>query len=344
MGDVSTRVDPRGRALPEQELTQAAVALYGHLAQGGKLRPGDEEAFAALRTWGMVGDTAQAGEKPVVLPPVEAGWSVAKSTLLHLLEQIHRLEELPRTLQPMNLEFARSQFRASTGSEFLADRTVVNKRIEEILKGAQFELLSAHPTGSRTQEQMELGVPRDTAALRRGVRFRTLYRDAVRDDAVTCEWATQMVPEGAHFRTLVDSFERVIIVDRRVAVISNYAIPDAPDGAAWIITDLAMVGFCVSAFEQEWRRATPWHGERRIRGRRAGEGLLSETHRAILRCFAEGDTLDGVGHRLGMAKRTLQRQLTQIRAVWNLPNATIAQLTFRWATCPERDVDLEQAA
>ncbi|MGY0021427.1 hypothetical protein [Streptomyces sp. cg35] len=342
MGERTTRADSQGRALPGA-LSPAAVDLYARLTKGEQPGPADGETLEQLRAWGLAGDAEEAGHT-IALPPTPAAWAVAKDALAHLQEQTRQLMELPGAVEQMNVLFAQSRHRAGAGSEFLADRAEINERIGSILAGAQHELLGAHPHGPRTREQMELGVPRDTAALERGVRYRTLYQDAVRDDGVTCEWASVMAPRGVHFRTLADPFERVIIVDERVAVISNYVIPDAPDGAAWIITDRAMVAFAKHAFEQEWRRAQPWHGQRRERGREAAAGLLSELQKAVLRCLSEGATQKGAARALHISVRSLQRELDQIRTLWALPQATNAQLCFRWGTSPERDTTLERAA
>ncbi|MFE1949995.1 TrmB family transcriptional regulator [Streptomyces sp. NPDC059524] len=315
-------------------MSVGAVELYDRLTRGEQPTDADKAGLEELQEWGMAG---QSGSGPVVpLPPTPAAWDVTKAALAHLQQQVDQLANLPQRIEQMDVLFAQSRFRAGHGSEFIADLAEVNERIGRILAGAQSELLAAHPGGMRTREQMKLGIPRDTAALERGVSYRTLYADAVRDDAVTCEWASTMAPRGSHFRTLSEPFERVIIVDRQTAVISNYIIPDAPDTAAWIITDRAMVGFIVHTFEQEWRRARPWHGERRDRAT-STTGVLTGMQRSILRAYAEGDDLAVVARRMKTSKRTVQRELDQIREVWKLSNATVAQLTFRFATSPDRD-------
>lgn len=340
MGDRTTRVNQQGRALPVDGLTDTDVDVYGRLAAGEDPQPGDEPAVARLKAHGLLADGTG---RPVVLPPTNAAWTLAEDALANLSQQIQLLDALPRTIEAMSVLFNRSRFRAGSGSEFLAERDVVNQRMEKILAGAQFELLGAHPHKPRTREQMELGVPRDKAAIDRGVRYRTLYQDVVRDDAVSCEWASTMAQHGAQYRTLMDPFERVIIVDRKIAVISDYVMEAAPEGAAWIITDRAMVGFCAHAFEQEWRRGTVWHGERRQRGLRVA-GRLSEVQKSILRALSENQTLDGLARRMSVSKRSLQREVDGIRSLWGMPGASLATLTFHWATSPERDVALEQAA
>lgn len=345
MNHSATRVDQAGRPLPDIGLSEQAIDLYGRLTTGEQPRPGDAAALAELQVWGMAG-RAEDGDRVVPLPPTTAACTLAQDALVHFAEQARLMRDLPDTVHRLETMFASTRFRSGSGAEFLADRDEVNERIGGILAGAQQELLGAHPNGGRSREQMELGIPRDTAALARGVKYRTLYRDAVRDDAVTCEWASTMGPRGAHFRTLADPFERIIIVDRKTAVIPNYVIPDAPDGAAWIITSLPMVGYCVHAFEQEWRRATVWHGERRVRGLASVGGLLTDLHKAILRGIAAGDSLERVARGLDMKVRSVQRKLDEVRGLWNLPNAPLPVLTYHWAMSPEHDdgVDLEQAA
>ncbi len=350
MGDSFTRVDPRGRALPVEGLDEAAVALYGRLAQGGKPTPEDGPALARLRAWGMIGADDTGTEQPPVLPPTDAAWTLSKAALIHLESQLRQLAELPRTIEKMKAHFEGSRFQSGMGAEFLADRDEINERIGAVLAGAQHELLGAHPQGPRSREQMEIGIPRDTAALARGVKYRTLYQDAVRDDVVTCEWASTMAPRGSQFRTLVDPFDRIIIIDRRVAVIPDYAMPDSPEGAAWIITSLPMVAFARHAFDQQWRRATAWHGERRAQRRAGAPGVLEDVHKVILQCLAEDDSLEKIARGLRTSKRTVQRKLDEVRALWGVPGASHAKLTFMWgrslqsAPEPGGTLDLEQAA
>ncbi|RIH58207.1 hypothetical protein D3C59_36625 [Streptomyces sp. SHP22-7] len=47
----------------------------------------------------------------------------------------------------------------------------------------------------------------------------------------------------AEYRTLVGPFERCIVVDDRVAFISNYLVEQAPAHAAWQITCRATVAY-----------------------------------------------------------------------------------------------------
>ncbi|MFJ1733265.1 hypothetical protein [Streptomyces sp. NPDC088254] len=86
---------------------------------------------------------------------------------------------------------------------------------------------------------MDIALERDSAALRRGV------------DALTREWAHTMTGLGASYRTLADPFEKIVIVDRRVAFIRDYVGGDqTPEYAAWQVPDRPVVALLGAVFDE----------------------------------------------------------------------------------------------
>jgi hypothetical protein len=143
---------------------------------------------------------------------------------------------------------------------------------------------------------MLTAVRRDTDALRRGIRCQTLYRDTVRDDEVTQEWARTMAAEGAEYRTLLAPFERIIIVDRRHAFISDYVVEGSAAHAAWHVTDRAVVAYMARVYADIWHQARPWSGEPRIPDTApvaACEVRTTRLDREILRDMVAGRTSSG---------------------------------------------------
>ena len=65
------------------------------------------------------------------------------------------------------------------------------------------------------------GVLRDTALLERGAKIRTLYQHSARRNAITRKYVAAVTERGAEVRTLDEFFNRMIVVDRRVAVIPS---------------------------------------------------------------------------------------------------------------------------
>jgi DNA-binding NarL/FixJ family response regulator len=258
-------------------------------------------------------------------------------------QRVAVLRALPRMTEQLAGPYQRGQWRAGDGSEYLDDPVVVNARLDDVVGSAEWEILSAQPGGPRTESQLSRSLERDTAALDRGVVKRTLYRATVRDTAVTAEYVRAMTAR-AEYRTLVEPFERCIVVDRKTAFISNYLVEDAPEHSAWQITDRAVVGYIVAEYEAKWRRADPWHGELRGRGHETvdtvtGPGGVRTTRRQreILRDIVAGKAQPATAARLGISLRTLTGEVAELK---NRFDATsLPELTYKWALSPDRTAD-----
>lgn len=262
-------------------------------------------------------------------------------------ERIEKMLSLPTVVDQMAEAFERSQQRAGGGSEYLDDPDVVNARLDDVVGSAEAEILCAQPGGPRCREQLERSLERDTAALERGVLKRTLYRAVARDNTCTAEYVRAMtsreVGKRPEFRTLPGPFERLIVVDRRVAFISNHAVPDAPEHAAWQITDRAMVGFVAEQFMAEWRRADPWHGELSGRGQlvdtvmAAGGVRTTRRQREIMRDLAAGLSQRAIAARLGVSVRTVAKETAELKDLFDARSPE--QLGYEWGFSVDRLVD-----
>lgn len=264
-------------------------------------------------------------------------------------DRIARMQALPAMADEMAAAYERTQGRAGTGSgsEYLDDAAVVNARLDDLVSGAEVEILAAQPSGPRTREQLDRSVARDMAALDRGVTLRTLYQATVRDTPVTAEHArtmsTRPVGRCAQYATLVGPFERCIVVDRKVAFVSNHVVEGAPPHSAWQITDRAMVAYIVAEYEDKWRRADPWHGE--LRGREQPVDTITSARgvrttrrqREIMRELADGRDQRAAASRLGVSVRTVSEEITALKNLFDAKSQ--AQLAYRWAFSVDRTID-----
>ncbi|MCX5000909.1 hypothetical protein [Streptomyces longwoodensis] len=256
------------------------------------------------------------------------------------------MKSIPAAWDSLTDAYERSRLHAGGGSEFLADPQVVNARLQDAVDSARVEILAAQPSGPRTREHLEGARGRDTGALDRGVALRTLYRATVRDNSVTAEYARTMAsrPDGrsAEFRTLEEPFARAIVVDRRVAFISNTLVAGAHEHAAWQITDGAFVRYIVDEFLERWRRAQPWHGETRVRsgsdvvGDRSGVRTTAR-QREILRDLAAELPQQKTATRLDISIRTLSGEVSVLKDLFDV--SSLHGLLYKWALSPDRNVD-----
>jgi sugar-specific transcriptional regulator TrmB len=281
---------------------------------------------------------------PVAVDPRQAARRRAVAELEDVQNRIAAIKALPELSDRLSDLYERGQWRAGAGSEYIDDVTTVNARLDHVVAGAREEILAAQPGGPRNRVQLNRSLDRDQAALDRGVRMRTLYRDTVRDSAAAAEYARVMTGRSAAYRTLVGHFERAIIVDRRVAFVPNHIVPNAPDHSAWLITDRAMIAYIVAEFEEKWRRADPWMGELRTRGATgvdtvSGPAQVRTTRRQreILRDIAVGKEQRVTATRLGIGLRTLTGEINALKALFDA--SSLPELTYKWALSPDRLVD-----
>jgi DNA-binding CsgD family transcriptional regulator len=318
---------------------------FGLIARG-ELPDGERaESVARLVERGYVVWAGEQGNRPIALNPQDVADRQMQAIVRANADNLAKMSELPEVAGRLAEQFERAQWRASAGSEYVDDVAVVNARLDDIVASARREILAAQPGPPRTALQLNRSLERDTAAIRRGVVKRTLYRATVRDTKATCEYARTMTGLGAEFRTLVGPFERCIVVDRETAVISNYLVEGAPEHSAWIITDRAVVAYVVAEYDDRWRRADRWSGEMRGRGEEpvdtvsgASEGIrTTRRQREIMRDQCEGIAQEATARRLGVSKRTVATEIAEVKARFGADS--LMQLGIKWSQSPDRLVD-----
>ncbi|MEW2266940.1 hypothetical protein [Streptomyces sp. NPDC047868] len=327
-------------------MSAAALRVYGMIAHQEQVTDDHQAALEELVAWGVVGFDPARPNVPVALDPQEAARRRIKAELEEAERRVAHMAAIPSLADQLSVEFERAKWRAGGGSEFLGQPAEVNARLDHVVGQAESEILAAQPGGPRTRELLDRCVSRDTSAVSRGVVLKTLYRDTVRDNPVTAEYARLMSGPGAEYRTLVGPFQRCIVVDRKSAFISDHVSEGSAPHAAWYVTDRAVVGFIAAAFEDTWQRATPWHGELRCRGAVRDVDTVSGPdpgvrtsglQRAVLRDMAAGIEQRITASRLGIGLRTLTEE---IRVLKELAGArTLHELTYWWALSPDRLID-----
>jgi DNA-binding NarL/FixJ family response regulator len=142
--------------------------------------------------------------------------------------------------------------------------------------------------------------------------MRTVYLDSIRRDQATLEYARWLTERGAQVRTVPSLPNRMIVCDRRVALIA--ADSDNTSEGAVVVTAPGMIAALCALFENTWRSAEPL-GETV----RAEPGGLSRQHLEVLELLAQGRTDESIARRLGVSQRTARR----------LANAVMAHLDAR---------------
>jgi DNA-binding CsgD family transcriptional regulator/sugar-specific transcriptional regulator TrmB len=201
---------------------------------------------------------------------------------------------------------AESNRAGSVTGERLIGLDAIQSRLEELGRMMTTECMGVHPGPAQRPEDLEAGKPLDGEAMARGVAFRTLYQDSVRNDPTTISHAHWLLDQGGEVRTAPVLPQRMVIVDREQALVP--IDPVNTRKGALHVTEPGIVRALVDLFELAWATAVPLGA---VHERDPGTGL-SETERALLRLLASGLTDEGAGRRLGVSLRTVRRMMSSV--------------------------------
>lgn len=183
--------------------------------------------------------------------------------------------------------------------------------IEGAVREAEVELLTAQPQATRDSAQvsvaarLSVAAQREIAALDRGVKMRTLYQHSARRHAPTRKWVAEVTEHGAEVRTLDEFFNRMIVIDRRLAI-----IPGAPDlSVAIAIREPGLVTYLVDVFERAWERGRAFgYTERTMM-----HDIAREQRAMTIRMLIEGHSDPVSAKRLGVSARTFAAYVADLK-------------------------------
>jgi hypothetical protein len=185
-------------------------------------------------------------------------------------------------------------------------RRAIGTFIEGAVREAELELLTAQPQAARDSARLSVAAEREKAALDRGVKMRTLYQHSARRHAPTRKWVAEVTTHGAEVRTLDEFFNRMIVIDRRLAI-----IPGAPDlSIALAVREPGLVTYLVDVFERAWERARPFSDTER----KMMDNIAKEQRAMTIRMLIEGHSDPVSAKRLGVSARTFAGYVAELKA------------------------------
>ncbi|MFK0192824.1 LuxR C-terminal-related transcriptional regulator [Kitasatospora sp. NPDC090308] len=198
----------------------------------------------------------------------------------------------------------RAEHRAGHGERLLGMDAILH-RLERMGRDTTREVISIQP-GNQRPEDLDASRPNDAAALARGIAIRTLYQDSTRHQPHTVTYAHWLHSHGGEVRTSPTVPQRIVIVDRREALVP--IDPGDNRKGALHVTEPGLLHSLTDLFDQAWNTAVPF-------GSPAPEDPatgLTATERELLRLLGTGLTDDAAGQRLGFSSRTAGRHMASI--------------------------------
>jgi hypothetical protein len=291
---------PDRRALFETVATslyEEVLASGGLAAADDRLAPGGEllPAFALLVELGLVRLDAET-QTWVAEDP-----STTQSRVVSPLGQegarlLEESSQWARAFAGLSTSWRRSPQSAGQGPFTYYREEAIGPFLTSLVAEAEDEMLTAQPQAGRDAASLALAAERDIAMLERGTRMRTLYQHSARRSSITHQYVAAVTARGAEVRTLDEFFNRMIVVDRRVAV-----IPAAEDlRTAIAVREPSVVAYLVDIFERTWVRGRPFAN----RESSMMKDIASEQHAMTIRMLIEGHSDPVSAKRLGVSPRT----------------------------------------
>ncbi|MFE9255796.1 LuxR family transcriptional regulator [Streptomyces sp. NPDC006879] len=227
------------------------------------------------------------------------------------------LEELSRTLATKAELIASNEQQpsaskpgtgTSSGFEYIQGLPEIAAAIQCSLDDATSEILTAQPDGPRPGVVLDKALAAVQERIAAGVSMRTLYQHSTRFDEPTKEYVRTVTGYGAQIRTLAEFFDRLIIVDRKIAFIPA----NADRTTAVIVSEPAMVKFLVDIFERAWDRAEPYPFLP-VRAADAAAEIIPAIRDAICKLLIEGRSDREIARRLGFSLRSLQSHVARLK-------------------------------
>jgi len=196
---------------------------------------------------------------------------------------------------------------SAVGAPFAEIRglATINNYLMALAGDTREELLTAQPQYRRGIKRLNQAIAHEIDALKRGVRVRTLYQHAARRGADTRRYVAAVTAAGAEVRTLGEFFNRLLVFDRRVAVIPSHEGLDV----AMVISEPSTVVYLVDMFERHWERARPFTSSETTLMR----DIAAEQRAMTIRMLLEGRADPAGAKRLGVSPRTYAAYVADLK-------------------------------
>lgn len=285
----------------QRELLEGAAGkLYQDAVRAGSLPAGDarcqkgEPAFDLLFDLGLLAfDTKVDGWLPV--DPATIQSRVVAPMGQRAAELLAESTSWANIFTSLGQSYRRTSPREAPILE-LRGLANINRFITTAVGDAEKELLTAQPAGARPAKVLDSAIERDVRALKRGVQMRTLYQHSARRSQATREYVERVREHGAEVRTLDEFFNRLIVVDRSLAIVPG----TEGDAVAVAIHDQNLVAYLADIFERYWERARDFTDREQTTQR----DIADDVHNMTVRMLVEGHSDHASAKRVGVSTRT----------------------------------------
>ncbi|MFI9319543.1 hypothetical protein ACIGXI_07090 [Kitasatospora aureofaciens] len=309
---MSGREQPGPETGGSRVLSSEARAIYlKAVHNGGRIEHSkcfEKEALRELLELGLLIPDGDEPNSLIAVDPAQLAFSLSSTWQRQALDLLSRTIALPGDLSELSEAF-HSAGHEGGPIEYVRGKALINQRLQQATATGVTEGLAMQPGGPRPPELLASGMERDLKSLQQGALMRSIYNASTRYHQPTREFVSRLTREGYQFRTLDEPYARLIIVNRKLAI-----IPVGGDDLAAFIHDPGVVKFLVEeVFERHWSRALEFDGDTAI-----PQEVIPRLRQTIVDLLLSGTNHRVIARRLGISERTLARHIAEMREEYNV--------------------------
>lgn len=231
-------------------------------------------------------------------------------------ELAQRQEELAESrlgLESLLSDYLQATSQPAMGDEVveLVGREAIQRELETWSQKVRRELLALHPDTSYTAEQLASAQAMDLAALARGVKIRSVYREDCRTDPAVRAYHQTVTKHGAQVRYAKVVPARLLVFDRQAGMIPSHTADNRR--AALRLEGEGVAAMLVLSFDLVWSQAAA--GDRDdapARIKASGAEGPTDLDRILLQLLSMGVKDEAAARHLGVSVRTVRRQIADL--------------------------------
>ncbi|MFD5895881.1 LuxR C-terminal-related transcriptional regulator [Streptomyces sp. NPDC060366] len=292
------RAHPHG----DRELCDEAVRLYTAALRNDGIGRGELTAAPCLMDMALLHPDPRDADWLRPVPPSAALAHLLLPITREIHERVRLTAVLADSLAPLMTVPSEDPNLSITVLEGLP---LISSVLREASAAATSEILTAQPGGNRTKTAMEQGLRNSLTAIEQGARLRHIYQHPARYSPHLKDYMTRVPTGRLEVRTVEQTVERLIIVDREMALIPA----NAERTTALEIRHPALVTYLVQVYDVLWAQGTPLTEHLTST---APDTPVTAVQRGIARLLVEGTTDEAVARKMGISVRTCRSHIAKL--------------------------------
>ncbi|MET9553585.1 LuxR C-terminal-related transcriptional regulator [Streptomyces sp. NPDC006645] len=297
----------------DRELCDEAVRLYTEALRNDGIDRATSAAAPCLLDMALLYPDPRDADRLRPVPPSAALAHLLLPITREIQERVRLTAVLADSLAPLMAVPSADPNLAIT---VLEGMPLISSVLSEASAAATSEILTAQPGGNRTREAMEQGLDNSLAAIGRGARLRHIYQHPARYSPHLKEYMTRVPADRLEVRTVEQTVERLIIIDREMALIPA----DAERTTALEIRHPALVTYLIQVYDVLWAHGTPLTEQ--LPAPRSPRAQVTPVQQSIARLLVEGTSDEAVARRMGISVRTCRSHIAKLMTALNASSRT----------------------